>query len=126
MGTNNIKWLDFLSGINTIKITNEYEFNRFKKFLDDIGLGKLLNNYRDYYDWQHLSVINNHDPNCILFEYQPGKGMTFGSTIEESKDWHGEEPLTVNDLDSFYKNSNIINKELEEEKYEDIERSDYE
>lgn len=126
MTNRDIKWLDFLSGINTIKITNEYEFNIFKKFLDDIGLGDLLNNYRDYYDWQHLSVINNHDPNCILFEYQPGKGMTFGSTIEESKDWHGKDPLIVNDLDCFYKNSNLVNKELVEEKYEDIERSDYE
>ena len=29
------KWLDFIAGINTIIVSNEDEFNKFRKFLDD-------------------------------------------------------------------------------------------
>lgn len=104
------KWLDFLTGVNTMMITNEQEFNKFRAFLDNLGLSKFLKNYREFSDWQHLSVINNHDPKCIIFEYQVGKGMTFGYTREDSIKWYGQEPLTVDVVDSFYKNSNLFNE----------------
>lgn len=115
MHKDEIKWLDFFAGVNTIIITNEKDFNKFRNFLDDIGLGCLLKNERNFSDWQHLSIINGHNPNCIIFEYQPGKGMTFGSTKEESKEWYGDEPFNVSVFDSFYSNSNLINKDKVEE-----------
>lgn len=115
MQSNNIKWLDFFSGINTIMVTNEKEFNKFRDFLDDLGLSCLLRNEREFSDWQRLSKINGHDPNCIIFEYQPRKGMSFGYTKESSKEWYGEDPFTIDVLDSFYQNSKLIenNKNLD-------------
>ena len=35
-------WIAFFSGANVIKVTNENEFNIFKKFLDDCGVLDLL------------------------------------------------------------------------------------
>ncbi len=123
MHRDEIKWLDFFAGINTIIITNENDFNKFRNFLDDIGLGCLLKNERNFSDWQHLSIINGHNSNCIIFEYQPGKGMTFGSTKEESKEWHGVEPLTVSVNDTIYNNSKLVNRSTELDKdLEDIEK----
>lgn len=119
-----IKWLDFFIGANTVMVTNETEFNKFVKFLDDLGVNCLLGDDRKFSDWQHLSIINNYDPNCILFEFQPGKGMTFGSTIEESINWCGDKPLTVEVFDLFYKNSKLVekNKEVNLDLEEEIER----
>ncbi len=110
MQRNDIKWLDFLSGLNTIVINNEKEFNKFRDFLMDIGLDSLLKNDTNFADWQQISKLNNHNPNCIIFEFQPAKGLTIGYTIESSKDWYGEEPMTVDVLDSFYQNSRYIKK----------------
>lgn len=116
------KWLDFFCGLNTLMVTNEKEFNQFRDFLDDIALGKLLNKYRSFSDWQQLSVINGKDPNCIIFEYQPTKGMTFGYTIASSKEWYEKEPMTVKDLVSFYKSSKLVEKVSNLEIEEEIEK----
>ncbi len=112
MKTEETKWLDFFAGLNTMMIRNEQEFTKFRDFLDNLGLGKLLKKYREFSDWQRLSIINNHNPECIIFEYQVGKGMTFGYTKEESVNWYGQEPLTVDVLASFYKNSNLFDKDV--------------
>lgn len=124
MQKDDIKWLDFFGGINTIIVNNEIEFNKFYDFMNDLGLQGLFHNTTTFGEWQHLSIINGKDPNCIIFEYQPGKGMTFGYTKESSKEWYGEEPLNINDLDSFYKNSKLVekNKSLEVELEEEIEK----
>lgn len=111
MKRTDIKWLDFLAGINTLMITSETEFNKFRDFLDDIGLGGLLKNDREFFNWQRLSKINGYDPNCIIFEFQPGKGMTFGYDKESSKEWYGEYPLTIDVIDSFYNNSKLVKKD---------------
>ena len=102
-----IRGLDFFSGSNTIMITNEKEFNKFREFLDNLGVSCLLRGERDFSDWQRLSKINGHNPNCIIFEYQPRKGMTFGYTKESSTKWYGEEPYTIEVLDSFFENSKL-------------------
>lgn len=123
------KWLDFIAGINTIIVSNEDEFNKFRKFLDDLGIGKLLKNYRTFSAWKHLAIINNKNPNYLIFEFQITKGLTFGYTKESSKDWFGVQPLTVKDLESYYKNSKLLNKkntnklEPEKEKYIDIKKN---
>lgn len=121
MNRNDSKWLELFTGINTIIVNNEIEFNKFNKFLYDIGLGHLLKDYKTFSDWQHLAKINNRPTDYLIFEFQIGKGMTFGYTKEDSKSWYGEDPLTVNDLDSFYKNSKLFNKEKVVEELE-IER----
>lgn len=118
---NDNKWLDFFAGGNTIMVRNEQEFNKFRDFIEDLGIRSFFKKDRTFADWQYLSIINNHDPNCIIFEYQPFKGMTFGYTVEESKEWYGQEPFNVNVVDYFYKNSrlfekdNHLSKDLEEE-----------
>lgn len=115
------KWLDFIAGINTIMVSNEEEFNKFRKFLDDLGIGKILNDYRTFSDWQHLSEINNKNPNYIVFEFQITKGLTFGYTKESSKDWFGVEPLNVKDLESFYKNSKLLSMKFEKKNELDLD-----
>lgn len=103
----NVKWLDFINGINSLMIKNEKDFEEFKNFICDIGLKDYLNNQTEFSDWQHLSIINNCNPDCIIFEIQPGKGLSFGYTEEESKNWFGENPLNVSIFESFYENSQL-------------------
>jgi hypothetical protein len=119
-----IKWLDFLSGLNTIVINNEKEFNKFRDFLMDIGLEVLLRNETEYADWQRISLINNYSPDCIIFEFQPAKGMTIGYTVESSKEWYGEDPMTVDVLDAFYENSRCAKEDkfVELDLEEDIDK----
>lgn len=120
------KWLDFIAGINSIIVSNEDEFNKFRKFLDDLGIGKLLKDYRTFSAWKHLAIINNKNPNYLIFEFQITKGLTFGYTKESSKNWFGVEPLNVKDLESFYVNSKLLNmkfdKKNENELEEEIEK----
>ena len=55
-------WIAFFSGANVIKVTNENEFNIFKKFLDDCGVLDLLKddltlkNSIDYYGENPIEV----------------------------------------------------------------------
>lgn len=116
------KWLEFISGINTIMITNEEEFNKFRDFLTILGLDELLKNENTFSDWQHLSEINGKDPNCIIFEFQLHKGMTFGYTKESSKNWYGKEPLTVEVIDNFFKKLEKLRDENRIEIEEEIEK----
>ena len=120
------KWLDFIAGINSIIVSNEEEFNKFRKFLDDLGIGKLLKDYRTFSAWKHLAIINNKNPNYLIFEFQITKGLTFGYAKESSKNWFGVEPLNVKDLESFYVNSKLLNmkfdKKNENELEEEIEK----
>lgn len=120
------KWLDFIAGINSIIVSNEEEFNKFRKFLDDLGIGKLLKDYRTFSAWKHLAIINNKNPNYLIFEFQITKGLTFGYTKESSKNCFGVEPLNVKDLESFYVNSKLLNmkfdKKNENELEEEIEK----
>lgn len=115
------KWLDFIAGINSIMVSNEEEFNKFRKFLDDLGIGKLLKDYRTFSDWQHLARINNKNPNYLVFEFQITKGLTFGYTKESSKNWFGVEPLNVKDLESFYTNSRLLSMKFEKKNEAELE-----
>lgn len=95
----NFKWIDFLSKNNTLLINNETEFNQFKKFLQHLGLIGILKKDTEYYNWQHLAGINGKPTNYIIFEYDNYKGLTFGYTIKESKNWYEKAPLTIKDLE---------------------------
>ena len=116
------KWLDFFCGFNTIMITKEEEFNKFRDFLTSLGLEELLRNGNTFSDWQHLSEINGKYPNCIIFEFQLHKGITFGYTKESSKGWYGEEPLTIEVIDAFFKKLEKLKEENRIEVEEDIEK----
>ena len=78
--------------------------------MNDLGLQDFFHGVKDFSEWQHLSKINKYPSDYIIFEYQPCKGMTFGYTIEQSKEWYEEEPLPVNVVDSFYNKSKLFNQ----------------
>lgn len=103
------KWIEFLSHNNTLMVTNEKEFNSFKKFLIKLDIIDILGKNTDYIEWKSLARINGKNPNCILFEYDNYRGLTFGSTIEESKQYYGTEPLVVDDLEILNINRGSIN-----------------
>lgn len=108
--SSNYKWIEFLSGNNTLLINNEIEFNQFKRFLEQKGMINILRKDTEFYNWQHLAGINGKPTNYIIFEYDNYKGLTFGYTIEESKNWYEKDPLTIKDFE--LKQSNLKDKNL--------------
>lgn len=112
MKTYNYSWIDFLSGTNVIKVTNEQDFNIFKNFLKECGLLEILNKETEYSDWQKLAVINGRKENLFLFEYHNHKGLTWGDDINAAKEWYDKEPIHVSELQEFLdkKNKNIETK----------------
>lgn len=111
MGKYNHAWITFLSGRNVIKVTNENEFNTFKKFLEKCGLLYILKDDLEYKDWQHLAEINNKNTNIFLFEYHNEKGITWWDNIKEAEDWYGEKPIEINELNEFLDIKNMEQKE---------------
>lgn len=110
----NNKWLEFITGNNTLLIDNENDFNKFKEFLEYLNLSDVLNKYNTYSEWEHLAKINNYDYGYIIFEFQPYKGLTFGYTKESSKNWYGDDPLTIKNIDLVEKvKKNILNRKIE-------------
>lgn len=101
MKTYNYSWIDFLSGSNVIKVTNEREFNSFKNFLRECGLLEILGKQTEYSDWQRLAIINNKDKDIFLFEYQNYKGLTWSDDIKQSVEWYDKEPINVSELQEF-------------------------
>ena len=102
MKTNNYKWIDFLSGKNVLKVTNETEFNQFKTFLKECGLLEILGKDTSFSDWQCLAQINNKDKNMFLFEYNNYKGLTWWDNEKEASDWYDKSPLEISDLKEFF------------------------
>ena len=107
MKTYNYKWIDFLSGTNVLKVTNETQFNQFKDFLNECGLLEILGKDTFYEDWQRLAKINGKDENMFLFEYNNYKGITWWDNEKEAIDWYDKEPLEVSDLDEFFERKTI-------------------
>lgn len=101
MKTYDYKWIDFLSGNNTIKVTNENEFNKFKEFLNYLGITDILNGTNTFSEFQKLAQINNLDKNVFLFEYVNHKGLTWSDNIQKSINWYDKEPINVSELEIF-------------------------
>lgn len=101
MKTYDYKWIDFLSGNNTIKVTNENEFNKFKDFLKYLGITDILNGTNTFSEFQSLAHINNLDENIFLFEYVNHKGLTWSDDIKKSIEWYDKEPINVSELEIF-------------------------
>lgn len=92
------KFVEFLNGANTIKITGQRDYAMLKAALKKVGLDCLGDGY---YDLLHLAMINNCAINysTILVEYQPHKGLTFGyKSIKDSEDWYGQKPWTMKEV----------------------------
>lgn len=110
-------WIAFFSGANVIKVTNENEFNIFKKFLDDCGVLDLLKDDLTFKDWQHLAEINNKKTNLFLFEFDNYKGITWNDDLKNSIDYYGENPIEVLELEDFLNRRTIENNKSDLEKY---------
>jgi len=95
MKTYNYKWIDFLSGTNVLKVTNEIEFNQFKTFLKECGLIEILGKNTSFSDWQSLAQINGKNENMFLFEYNNYKGLSWYDNVEKPTSWYGEAPMTL-------------------------------
>lgn len=100
-------WIAFLSGTNTIKITNENEFNIFKNFLDECGLLDILKDDLTFKDWQHLAEINNRKTDIFLFEFDNYKGLTWSDDLKNSINYYGENPIEVSELEEFLNRKTI-------------------
>jgi len=120
--TCNYSWIEFLSGRNVIKVTNENEFNMFKNFLNECGLVEILNTELTFSDWQRLALINGKQSDIFLFEYNNHKGLTWWDNIKEAIDWYGEKPIEISELQEFFERKNIKNdKEIISKSEQEIE-----
>lgn len=96
-------WLEFLTGHNTILIRNELEFKLLYDFTKEVGLPTIFENNNTYQEWENICKINNLDcSDGILFEFDANKGISFYTEIEQSIDWYGDVPLTVECLRSYF------------------------
>lgn len=119
MKTYNYKWIDFLSGTNVLKVTNEIQFNQFRDFLNECGLLEILGKDTSYEDWQRLAQINGKDENMFLFEYNNYKGITWWDNEKEAVDWYDKEPLEVSDLAELFERKTMA-KSFENDKEIDL------
>lgn len=128
----NNSWIDFLSGSKVIKVTNEKEYEVFKKFMEECGLLYTFQRTLTFKEWQYIARINERNENIFLFEYNNYKGLTFSDNIEEAIKWYGEKPIETSELSNFFKRKELdvkyqidylearekVNKRLQEQKEE--------
>lgn len=96
-------WLKFLTGHNMILIRNELEFKLLYDFTKEVGLPTIFENNNTYQEWENICKINNLDcSDGILFEFDANKGISFYTEIEQSINWYGDVPLTVECLRSYF------------------------
>ena len=96
-------WLKFLTGRNTILIRNELEFKLLYDFTKEVGLPTIFKKNNTYQEWENICKINNLDcSDGILFEFDANKGISFYTEIEQSIEWYGNVPLTVECLRSYF------------------------
>ena len=107
--TYDVKIIDFLATKNTIKITNENEYQIFSSLLKKFGLN-ISKRFPTFYNWISLIHQNNETFNgYICFEYDNSKGFTFYTDEKKSIDWYGIKPLTISDLDIILLNQYQLN-----------------
>lgn len=94
------KIIDFLSTKNTVKITNEEEFDEFYKILKGLGFANMFK-YNNFDDWQILAQINHRNPHIFCFEYDNARGLTWYDNENDSIDWYGVQPLKVKQLKDY-------------------------
>lgn len=112
------KFIDFLNGGNTIKISGVKDFQIMRTLCKKVGIRFFEkafwkkpddpNAIANYYDLLELAQFNNGVINysTILIEYTVGKGLTFGwKSYKESEEWFGKKPYSATEVkrsvDSF-------------------------
>lgn len=91
---------DFKQGKNVIKVSNPIEMSKFRKLLHNEGMKDELKWFKthcpDWPDLVRLGQLNNkHDIYTFLFEYTPGKGLTWTDDIAKSTEWFGKKPIEL-------------------------------
>lgn len=79
----NSNLVTFLSGNNTVLVSNPREMIILQQKLANIGL--LL---KDMYKGKPIAI-----------EYENSKGFSFYDDIQKSVEWYGEDPLKIDDLE---------------------------
>ena len=78
-----------------IKVTNDKEFDKFKKIFERLNMLGCLHKDTIFQNWQELALINNKRRDLFLFEYQNYKGITWTDDEEKSIKWYEKDPLTI-------------------------------
>lgn len=92
------KFVEFLNGANTIKISGVRDFNSLNSLCKKVGLDI---GFTDYWDLLHIAQINHCAINntTILVEYQPYKGFSIGyKTYEESEKWYEQKTWSMTEV----------------------------
>ena len=92
-------FINFITGQGTILVKNEKDFNKFVKMLKDHNCEQILKNRKtdgqDWNEWLSLASINGLNPNCFVFEYQPGKGISWYDNVDKPTSWYGVAPMSI-------------------------------
>lgn len=96
----NYKIIDFLATKNTVKVTNEEEFDDFYRILKEMGFASMFR-YDNFDEWQVLAQINHRNPHLFCFEYDNARGLTWYDNEKASIAWYGIQPLTVLELKDY-------------------------
>jgi hypothetical protein len=92
------KFVEFLNGANTIRISGVKDFNSLNSLCKKVGLDM---GWTDYYDLLNLAMLNHCAINysSVLVEYQPYKGFSIGyKTVEDSEKWYEMKPWTMSEV----------------------------
>lgn len=81
-----------------IKVTNDKEFDKFKKIFERLNMLGCLHKDTIFQNWQEFALINNKRRDLFLFEYQNYKGLTWTDNEEKSIKWYEREPLTIQEV----------------------------
>lgn len=97
------KFVEFLNGANTVKISSQRDFASMHSLFHKVGLDFFdnLKSGADYYGLLEVARFNNCaiGYSTILVEYQPGKGLSFGyKSYEESEKWYGQKPWSAKEV----------------------------
>lgn len=82
-----------------VEIKNEKELNDFIDFFDKVGFKDYIKNIKNIekqYGMFHIAKINGVKELC--FEYQMGKGFTFGDKQDYLETCEETKLLSINDL----------------------------
>ncbi len=99
-------FIEFISGQNTVLVQSSEDFNAFIQMLCYHKAERILGTRPrnidgsnklpiEYEFWTKLSVINGHNPDILVFEYQPGRGISIYYDIKTPTDWYGKCPMKI-------------------------------
>lgn len=92
-------FIEFISGMNAVLVQGKADFDKFIDMLKDHKceqiLGRKWAQAMDYAYWQDLADINRKNRDLFLFEYQPGKGLSWSDDIKQVASWYGRDPIEL-------------------------------